>query len=92
MRRAILLAVVMVMVCLAAPAAEAGGWRMRQRGYDPYQQPVALPPFASPRTDAYWRAQYPQYYGGFHARHLQNIGIPTGDIGIRGNSITVNPW
>lgn len=38
------------------------------------------------------REVYPKYYGGFHARQLQNIGIPTGDIGIRGNGITATPW
>lgn len=45
---------------------------------------------ARPPIDA--RAAYPKYYGGFHARALQNIGIPTGDIGIRGNGIYANPW
>jgi hypothetical protein len=38
------------------------------------------------------RAIYPKYYGGFHARALQDIGIPTGDRGIRGNGIYANPW
>jgi len=45
---------------------------------------------AHPPLDA--RELYPKYYGGFHARALQNFGIPTGDIGLRGNGITVNPW
>jgi hypothetical protein len=35
---------------------------------------------------------YPKYYGSFHYRHLDNIGIPTGDIGIRGNSLYMSPW
>ena len=38
------------------------------------------------------RAVYPQYQGGFHSRALQNIGVPTGDIGIRGNGFMMNPW
>ncbi|MCA9163551.1 MAG: hypothetical protein KDA62_11250 [Planctomycetales bacterium] len=38
------------------------------------------------------RAPYPKYYGEFHSRHLQNIGIPTGDIGIRGNGLYGTPW
>ena len=38
------------------------------------------------------RAIYPQYQGGFHSRALQNIGVPTGDIGIRGNGFMMNPW
>lgn len=40
--------------------------------------------------DPRWRAQqwwwYPQYYGGFHARHLQNLGYPPGDRGLRGTA------
>ena len=31
-----------------------------------------------------WR--YPQYYGGTHARVLQNVGISPADIGIRGSA------
>jgi hypothetical protein len=38
------------------------------------------------------RAIYPKYQGGFHSRALQNIGVPTGDIGIRGNGFMLNPW
>ena len=38
------------------------------------------------------RAVYPKYQGGFHSRALQNIGVPTGDIGIRGNGFMMNPW
>ena len=35
---------------------------------------------------------YPKYEGGFHARHYQNLGVPPGDIGIRGNGISWTPW
>jgi len=42
--------------------------------------------------DAYLRKRYPRYYGGFHVRHLQDIGIPSGDLGIRGNGIYWNAW
>ena len=31
-----------------------------------------------------YQGMYPQYYGGFHARYLQNYGYPTGDLGFRG--------
>ncbi len=27
-----------------------------------------------------------RYIGGFHQSHFRNIGVPTGDIGLRGNS------
>jgi hypothetical protein len=29
---------------------------------------------------------YPQWYGGFHGRTLQNYGYPSGDLGIRGQA------
>ena len=38
------------------------------------------------------RKVYPQYYWGVHARHLQNVGVPTGDVGRGGNGFTINPW
>ena len=39
-----------------------------------------------------WNRYYPKYYGGFHARHFDTLGIPTGDIGLRGNGIYMMPW
>lgn len=36
--------------------------------------------------------RYPRYYGGFHARYFDNLGIPSGDIGLRGNSLYASPW
>lgn len=36
--------------------------------------------------------RYPKYTGGFHSRELQNIGVPTGDTGLRGNGFSMYPW
>lgn len=33
-----------------------------------------------------------RYIGGFHMSHFQNLGIPSGDIGIRGNAYNWNTW
>jgi hypothetical protein len=41
---------------------------------------------------AYGRAVYPKYYWGFHARELQNIGVPHGDVGMLGSGLTRDPW
>jgi hypothetical protein len=41
---------------------------------------------------AYGLATYPKYYGGFHAREFENLGLPHGDIGIVGNGLTRTPW
>ena len=36
--------------------------------------------------------RYPKYYGGFHARYFQDLGMSPGDIGLRGNGIYPTPW
>ena len=41
---------------------------------------------------AYGRAVYPKYIYGFHARELQNIGVPHGDVGILGSGLSRDPW
>ena len=33
-----------------------------------------------------------RYIGGFHQSHFNNIGIPSGDIGIRGNAYNLRTW
>ena len=35
---------------------------------------------------------YPQFTGGFHAREMQNLGVPAGDVGLRGNGFSMLPW
>jgi hypothetical protein len=34
--------------------------------------------------DAYNR--YPKFYGGFHARYFEELGRPSGDLGLRGTA------
>lgn len=33
-----------------------------------------------------------RYIGGFHYTYFQDLGIPTGDIGLRGNGVIWRPW
>lgn len=71
---------------LACPGvSSARGWRQRIAAGASTRPTPAQNPYAARRI-------YPQYDGGFHARHLQNIGVPSGDVGFRGNGITLNPW
>ncbi len=35
---------------------------------------------------------YPKYFGGFHSSHYDDLGIPNGDKGFRGNGIYWTPW
>jgi hypothetical protein len=53
-----------------------------------------MPPYSKQaQIGAYGRAVYPKYYWGLHSREFYNVGVPHGDIGIRGgNGFTWNPW
>ena len=46
------------------------------------------------RDPSYFPAEptYPKFYGGFHSSHFSNLGIPSGDIGFRGNGLYWTPW
>ncbi len=33
-----------------------------------------------------------RYTGGFHQSHFQNLGLPSGDIGLRGNALNWRTW
>lgn len=56
----------------------------------------AAKPINPRRTYAYryyqGNSMYPKYNFGLHNRHLENIGVPSGDIGLRGNGYMMNPW
>jgi hypothetical protein len=85
--RTVAAVIALAIVLSAASDAQAGERRRIFQGraahsrYDRHHRPP---------SDA--RELYPKYIGGFHARALQNIGVPSGDIGIRGNGIYMNPW
>lgn len=36
--------------------------------------------------------RYPKFQGGFHSRQLYDLGVPTGDRGLRGNGFSAYPW
>lgn len=85
MRWVLSIAATLLLLLVASPAGAAGPLRRLFHGRAAMQVRAAHPPL-----DA--RAVYPKYQAGFHARSLQNIGVPSGDIGIRGNGIHPNPW
>jgi hypothetical protein len=87
--RFFLLAGFAVTTLLATDAALAA----RPRRFGPNANHVpGVTPNKQMEVGAYGKAVYPKYIGGFHARELQNIGVPNGDIGILGNGIQRNPW
>lgn len=82
----VLVAVVALLMFMPASTLSAAGRRHRTASRPTYSRSAN-----SPQAQA-TRAAYPKYYYGFHSRSMQNIGVPTGDIGIRGNGITASPW
>lgn len=86
-------AVVTLVVLTASDASAANGRRVRM--VKPAQE--AYTPPMTTRVPGTNRAmldtgRYPRFQGAFHSRELQNIGVPTGDVGLRGNSFSVYPW
>ncbi len=65
--------------------AEARGKRGRFRK-------VRKPAPSYAQTYNYLNSYYPKYYYGFHSSYIHNMGIPSGDIGLRGNGVMMSPW
>jgi hypothetical protein len=93
MSRSIRVVLTMVIALLVVGDASAGEGRLgrlfrgravqsapKEAQYVPYQQQR----YNREERDQYYRELYPKYYGGFHARTLQNYGYAPGDIGFRG--------
>ena len=78
---------------LASPASES----VRASGSGPLVVRVSpqlnnAPAVVRPAPGSAYSGRYPKFQGGFHSRELQNIGVPTGDIGLRGNGFSAFPW
>jgi hypothetical protein len=88
----IVLFVTSLTVLLGGSEALAGG--RRQRLVERVHEAPAPPAVVRGRTPAAARdsGRYPKFTGGFHSRELQNIGVPTGDTGLRGNGFSMYPW
>ncbi len=84
---------------LTADASAGGGpfkkWRahsksdtrgMARAAHDRLYQPYPFSNYESV-DDA-----YPKYIGAFHSRYFNDLGIPSGDVGIRANTLHMLPW
>lgn len=87
--------VAVYLLATTTPSVEAFGprtWHRRgTNAHIGWQQPARQAP-SYWETYHYMNSHYPKYYGGFHASYFQNMGIPPGDIGLRGNGIFMTPW
>jgi hypothetical protein len=93
--RSAILAMTLMAAILTASQARAAGWGQRPTNSARVAGQPAKP-IDPRRTYAYRYYQgntmYPKYNFGIHNRQLENIGVPTGDIGLRGNGYMMNPW
>jgi hypothetical protein len=85
MRQLVVIAFAALLLAAATNLSAFDGWKTPQVGRYPGVNKYQL-------NSARARKVYPQYYWGFHARHLQNVGVPTGDQGRGGNGFMLNPW
>ena len=91
-KRQLLFVVVGMLVLPGLAAASPRRWRPLRRLAAPARAEAVVPHTVSPapRTaQPYWSPVpelYPQWYGGFHGRMLQNYGYPPGDLGLRGTA------
>ena len=85
-----LLLVSLLFLLFAVGETEASKRKHRYRVYRQY--PRAVSTFNGFTYGFYQPRDYSKYYGGFHSRYFQDIGIPSGDIGTRGNGIYTTPW
>lgn len=86
MRYLFAIAALALILAAGANLSAFDGWKTSQVGRYPGVNKYQL-------NSSRARKVYPQYYWGFHARQFQNIGVPTGDIGMGGaNGFTRNPW
>ncbi|MCA9121376.1 MAG: hypothetical protein H6822_07840 [Planctomycetaceae bacterium] len=101
MKHVIAVAVVMVGTIFSAPcdvdAAPRGRFRLFVQSYSSngavaFGAPTFPNSYGTPHRFPTAEELYPKYYGSFHYRHLDNIGIPSGDIGLRGNGLYMSPW
>ena len=81
--RTLLAALTLLAAMIAVQPAEAIGRRP--------PAPTRSVPNRYYQNAANAKAIYPRYYGSTHARQIQNIGIPPGDIGLRGNGVMLTP-
>ena len=86
-------------VWLTPASLEAAGRRLRPMARVPARAPdhdrnLDAPVSARPRSNPYeyYRSVYPKFYAGFHEHDYSNFGMPTGDVGLRGNGFYLPAW
>lgn len=86
MKRGLIISAAMIFFLVTeTQAARPGRW-LRSRTHVQRVAPTY------DQTYRYLNWRYPKYTGGFHANYFRDMGVPPGDVGIRGNGIYLSPW
>ena len=92
MRRLLLMCVIALFLSSDANAGRPGWFFPKHGGSNAFQslRNRQAPSYA----ETYHRlhARYPRYIGAFHSSYFRDIGVPPGDIGLRGNGLLAYPW
>ena len=89
MRKWLFPALVTLAVLAAANNCQAQG----RRGLFFRARPFTHRPAPSyQETYQYLNWRYPKYVGGLHASYFRDLGLPPGDVGLRGNGLYMTPW
>ncbi len=101
MKRLILaLTVTTVATCLATATADAAGgpfvkWRGRGKPAAKVRSKASDAHVYHGFGYSHYHSvddAYPRYIGAFHSRYFNDLGIPSGDVGIRANTVQMLPW
>jgi hypothetical protein len=76
----------------SAQAAEGGRRWGRNLRFRAEVKQESLPEMKRPNPYDVYKKWYPRYEGAFHSRYFNDLGLPPGDIGLRGNGMTMTPW
>ena len=94
MRRSLILAIVLTTLSCADAVAGRPGWFFSRRSSTNHiatQRAWRVAP-SYQQTYHSLNARYPKYIGAFHASYFRDIGVPPGDVGLRGNGLYAFPW
>ncbi len=96
MGRIVVVLLVLWLVAMPQPTRAGERWKLGlRRGTEAVVPSIEVQQrahYAQARATGIDRGPYPKFTGGFHSREMQNLGVPTGDVGLRGNGFSMFPW
>lgn len=93
MRRYVLMCAIALFFCCEVNAGRPG-WFFPVNGRTNNALQALRTRRAPSYNETYQRlnSRYPRYIGAFHSSYFRDLGVPPGDIGLRGNGLYAYPW